>query len=148
MEKGEAHLRLRCAKCHQWSDIHEGESPDDLVGPVKTISGTNDVFAKSWLKRGRFDHFEHRDMDCSRCHGPAGAARTGGADRYESMFNQRASEKNADVLIADHESCIQCHQPLKNVAAGNRAAAYNCTFCHTYHGGGNRSFHILNRTSK
>ena len=138
--KEESKVRLQCGKCHSWSETSEGQSMEDKVGPVQTIGTSNDVYLRSWLKHGRFDHYEHRDMDCKRCHAAAYAER--------DEAGQRASEKNSDVLIANYDTCVQCHQPAKQVRGGNRAAAYNCTFCHSYHGGGNREHQIHSLTSE
>lgn len=180
----ESVLDENCKKCH-WKKEEDNKPSDfsQLLSEVVTMPDSEtdgeqgQIYKQIWLRHGRFNHFEHRDLKCEMCHDDAYPIRSDDENAVEKMRNRLAKWDNLDIdelanvadiriknmyrksaadnkhiLIEGKEKCAKCHQPVENVQRLNqsiddptkqyRAAAFNCTYCHTYHGGGNRSSHI------
>jgi hypothetical protein len=103
-----------CAECHYFDGksvaeaIKMGRAPDLRVTPTEV--------PQVWFQHAKFNHTAHRAVQCADCHG-----------------NAATSEKHSDVLIPDHDTCVQCHTPATK--AGTPGARFNCTECHRYHNG-------------
>lgn len=96
-----------CGKCH---DFEGGLLPTEAeVVPTKVPN--------HWLKFALFDHTAHQKWKCDRCHDKA-----------------RGSVANTDILIANRDSCLECHS--ENPKKQDERARSNCGECHKYHGYG------------
>jgi len=119
--------RMNCAFCHLPSDV---TSAAKLELPPVLRNADHEVVVSNWFKKSRFDHGAHRDMNCVHCHENSDG---------KGAVNMVGSEIKRDLpMIKGLRSCLECHQE-GTVTAPSRKGPINCTACHTYHGGGNRS---------
>ena len=150
MRNAQSQVTRKCAKCHFPENSNEITDPtyDALIPAVQKIKNPSPGFRSMsvvrsvWLQHARFDHSQHRDMDCRACHA--------GADWDDQVVGLSVSEgvqKNLPAypspLIADLDECVKCHQPASKIESqlNRRPGPFQCTSCHSYHGGGNRLIH-------
>jgi hypothetical protein len=100
-----------CGECH----VYDTTGGSKKILPLQV----NNV----WFEHAKFNHVKHRAVDCRQCHANAYAYQADG-----KTVNSSASDSHTSVLIADIDSCRQCHSP----AGGARS---DCTECHRYHHG-------------
>jgi hypothetical protein len=111
VEQAEKDLYLSkrlCAECHYFEAFKAAPPPGVRVVPTQVPT--------VWLPHAKFNHTAHRAVQCAECHA--------GADRSVSQAN---------VLIPDRDTCIQCH--AAKTKTGMPGARHNCTECHLYHNG-------------
>jgi hypothetical protein len=116
----------RCTECHEY-DAPEADPRRDANGRIDA-EHTHILPAaipNKWFQHAFFDHSAHQAVECRACH--AGAKpdnRTAG------------STSNADVLVPQIKTCVDCHAPAEAFAVlGTAGASYACVECHTYHNG-------------
>jgi hypothetical protein len=114
--RAEQHLRNVCQQCHTSAQPEQFELTAVLPAEIPRI----------WLKHARFDHTAHRALSCQTCHSGA----------YHD--DPQASDSNRDVLIADRQTCLECHSS-KSGRLGQ--ARYDCVECHRYHAGDDDPHH-------
>ena len=119
-------LSGRCGECHQLDDL-----------PTKTPVAATTV-PEFWLTHARFDHSAHRAVQCQVCHQAEYLYRPWRADESPPRLD------NADVLIPQIDTCVQCHAPKG--AHGTGGARTDCVECHAYHGGDSSSSKLYNRS--
>ena len=96
--EAETHLySVVCTKCHVLDKNHT---------PFPKVEET--AIPARWLPHSSFEHKAHRQMECASCH-----------------HDVSKSEKTADVLLPEIQTCQDCHQQ-------NRIRA-DCVLCHFYH---------------
>ena len=86
-----------CAYCHQ-------VTPRDTAAPLIAPPRMPD----RWLLHAQFNHAKHTATSCTACHAAA------------------KSERTADIILPNQQSCVKCHSPAGGVAS-------RCSTCHTYH---------------
>jgi hypothetical protein len=116
----------RCTECHEY------DGPG--AGPQRDANGRIDAerthtlpaaIPSNWFQHAFFDHSAHRAVECRACH--AGA---------EPGDNTAGSTSNADVLVPQINTCVDCHAPARSwTGSANGGASSACVECHTYHNG-------------
>lgn len=123
-------IRLQCDQCH-YVQAKVAAGPNDL--PDLAPSGIPAV----WLTHARFDHRAHRHVECRTCHSAAyvfeerDKPRLLPHDGVRLAADQMPARDDQEVMIANLESCVTCHAPLRSGAGGAR---HDCAECHLYHG--------------
>ncbi|REJ92423.1 MAG: hypothetical protein DWQ35_12255 [Planctomycetota bacterium] len=113
VRQAQKHLSNRCGQCHYF----EEEAPTSLAVQAAAIP-------QVWMKKAVFDHAAHRAVSCRACHP---RAFSDAAD---------ASVHETDVLIANRDVCLECHQPAQQEATSALqvgGARHDCVECHRYH---------------
>lgn len=102
----------QCRKCHEMAS----DNPTELEVTPTSVP-------RRWLTGARFDHYEHRTLNCAECHAAAYKK------SVDLEFAQRGRESD-EVMIPGKANCARCHAPQATAQGGFR---YDCVLCHRYH---------------
>ena len=107
IEVAEEVIEIRtCATCHGVERRQAADDPPEWsIAPV--------TLTAEWYPKARFSHSPHKAMDCQACH------------------DARPSQRSADVLMPQAETCRQCHGDADSQAR----VASRCIDCHGFHTG-------------
>jgi predicted CXXCH cytochrome family protein len=105
-----------CRKCHflaaEGNDWRVLDVPPELAA-LRPDDSPTEMVPQRWFAVGRFNHSQHRAVECTECH------------------QAQESASTADVLLPSIETCRRCHGAGQGtIAAG---VADRCTLCHNFH---------------
>lgn len=108
-------LETQCTKCHDEVESIQDDTPTD----------SKPMIPRRWLRHGLFDHAAHEEFACRHCHAKA----------YRENYQDTPADDDKVVMIANRESCTDCHRDPYDEPAFNhgRWASNHCTTCHRFH---------------